>query len=123
LRMRTPVAALLAGLMISGSLSEAAMAARMQVIVPPPAGVTLSAEGAPNALTLKSRYGMPPQLLRQVVAFRTRERAGTIIVKTQEKRLYLVLPGGRALRYAIGVAKDGFEWSGTHSITAKREWP
>jgi lipoprotein-anchoring transpeptidase ErfK/SrfK len=45
------------------------------------------------------------------------------VVDTSHHFLYLVLPRGKALRYGIGVARDGFEWSGTHHITNKREWP
>jgi len=48
---------------------------------------------------------------------------GTIVVNTAERRLYLVLGNGQALRYGIGVGRDGFRWSGTHRITAKKEWP
>lgn len=48
---------------------------------------------------------------------------GTIIINTPERRLYLVLGNGQALRYGIGVGRDGFRWSGVHRISAKREWP
>jgi lipoprotein-anchoring transpeptidase ErfK/SrfK len=48
---------------------------------------------------------------------------GTIVINTAERRLYLVQPGGTALRYGIGVGRDGFRWRGVHRITAKREWP
>ncbi len=48
---------------------------------------------------------------------------GTIYISTSERRLYLILGNGEALRYGIGVGRDGFGWSGTHRITAKREWP
>ena len=48
---------------------------------------------------------------------------GTIFINTAERRLYLVLPGGQALRYGIGVGRDGFRWGGVHRITAKKEWP
>ena len=48
---------------------------------------------------------------------------GTIVINTAERRLYLVQPGGTALRYGIGVGRDGFRWSGVHHVTAKREWP
>jgi len=50
-------------------------------------------------------------------------QAGTIIVKTPERALYYVLGGGKALRYAVGVGKEGFQWSGTSIIAAKAEWP
>ena len=48
---------------------------------------------------------------------------GTIVIDTAERRLYLVQPGGTALRYGIGVGRDGFRWGGVHRISAKREWP
>jgi len=49
--------------------------------------------------------------------------AGTILVNTAERRLYLMLGNGEALRYGIGVGRDGFRWGGIHKVTAKREWP
>jgi lipoprotein-anchoring transpeptidase ErfK/SrfK len=61
--------------------------------------------------------------IRQVVAYPTHERVGTIIVDTGHKFLYLVLGDGTALRYGIGTARTGFEWSGVHTVTSKREWP
>jgi lipoprotein-anchoring transpeptidase ErfK/SrfK len=48
---------------------------------------------------------------------------GTIIVKTPERALYYVLPGGEALRYSVGVGKEGFQWSGNAKIVMKQEWP
>ena len=48
---------------------------------------------------------------------------GTIIISTAERRLYLVQGNGQAISYGIGVGRDGFRWSGTHRITAKKEWP
>ena len=49
--------------------------------------------------------------------------AGTILVNTAERRLYLMTGNGEAIRYGIGVGRDGFRWGGTHKITAMREWP
>jgi lipoprotein-anchoring transpeptidase ErfK/SrfK len=60
---------------------------------------------------------------RQTVYFTGNYAPGTIIINTAERRLYLVEPGGEALRYGIGVGRDGFRWSGVHRISAKREWP
>jgi len=60
---------------------------------------------------------------RQTVAFDSRHAPGTIVVNTRERRLYFVLGGGRAIRYGIGVGRDGFQWGGVHRITAKKEWP
>jgi len=48
---------------------------------------------------------------------------GTIYISTSERRLYLILGNGAALSYGIGVGRDGFRWTGTHRITAKKEWP
>jgi lipoprotein-anchoring transpeptidase ErfK/SrfK len=60
---------------------------------------------------------------RAVVGFDTNYAPGTIVVNTAERRLYLVQDGGTALRYGIGVGRDGFRWGGVHKITAKKEWP
>jgi lipoprotein-anchoring transpeptidase ErfK/SrfK len=60
---------------------------------------------------------------RQVVDFHTDQPAGTIIVRTDEHFLYLVLSGNRAMRYGIGVGRVGFRWSGTVNVTRKTEWP
>jgi len=49
--------------------------------------------------------------------------AGTVIVNTAERRLYLMTGNGQAIRYGIGVGRDGFRWGGIHRISAKREWP
>jgi lipoprotein-anchoring transpeptidase ErfK/SrfK len=60
---------------------------------------------------------------RQTVRFDTAEKPGTIIVDTTEKHLYFVLPEGKAVRYGIGVGREGFEWKGTARVALKREWP
>lgn len=60
---------------------------------------------------------------RQMVLFRTTEKPGTIIIHTSERFLYLVQGNGRALRYGIGVGRDGFQWSGLVKIVRKAEWP
>lgn len=60
---------------------------------------------------------------RRLVYFPSRYAPGTIVIRTGERRLYLVLPQGQALRYGIGVGRDGFRWSGVHRISAKKEWP
>jgi lipoprotein-anchoring transpeptidase ErfK/SrfK len=64
-----------------------------------------------------------PALQRQVVPYAGNQPAGTIIVDPSHTFLYLTLGGGRALRYGIGVGREGFEWSGTESIVCKAEWP
>ena len=63
------------------------------------------------------------RLKRQIVSYATREAPGTIIIDTPNTYLYYVLGGGQAIRYGIGVGRDGFTWSGVQSITKKAEWP
>ncbi|MBV8450460.1 MAG: L,D-transpeptidase [Hyphomicrobiales bacterium] len=60
---------------------------------------------------------------RQEVEYHGEEAPGTVIIDTPEKFLFLVEPGGRALRYGIGVGRPGFEWAGIKTITRKAEWP
>jgi lipoprotein-anchoring transpeptidase ErfK/SrfK len=62
-------------------------------------------------------------LRRQVVNYRTSEAPGTIIIDTPNTFLYLVMPGGKAMRYGIGVGREGFTWAGTKTIERKAEWP
>jgi lipoprotein-anchoring transpeptidase ErfK/SrfK len=66
---------------------------------------------------------IPARLKRQIVSHPTREAPGTIIIDTPNTYLYYVLGNGQAIRYGIGVGRDGFTWSGTQSITKKAEWP
>jgi lipoprotein-anchoring transpeptidase ErfK/SrfK len=60
---------------------------------------------------------------RQIVFFRTSEPAGTIVIHTSDRFLYLILGPDRALRYAIGVGREGFQWAGLERISRKVEWP
>jgi lipoprotein-anchoring transpeptidase ErfK/SrfK len=66
---------------------------------------------------------LPARLQRQVVDYPTNEPAGTVIVDTPHTYLYLTLGGGKAMRYGIGVGREGFTWSGTQTIVRKAEWP
>ncbi len=66
---------------------------------------------------------LPARLQRQVVDYPTREAAGTIIVDTPHTYLYYVLGNGKAIRYGIGVGREGFTWSGVKSIERKTAWP
>ncbi|WP_214474140.1 L,D-transpeptidase [Mesorhizobium sp. dw_380] len=61
--------------------------------------------------------------LRKAVAFATAEQPGTIIIRKNEKALYLVTGQGQALRYRISVGRDGFGWTGVVKVGAKTEWP
>ena len=67
--------------------------------------------------------GLPARLKRQIVSYAGREARGIIIIDTPNTYLYYVLGGGQAIRYGIGVGRDGFTWSGVQSVTKKAEWP
>ncbi|OBQ58270.1 L,D-transpeptidase [Mesorhizobium loti] len=73
------------------------------------------------------RMVMRPQInpiyLPQEVAYDGTQKPGTIVIDTTQNFLYLVEKNGKARRYGVGTGKPGFEWSGTHKITNKREWP
>ncbi|MER8548450.1 L,D-transpeptidase [Mesorhizobium sp. M0601] len=64
-----------------------------------------------------------PEFRRQIVVDPTGEQPGTIVVHSQERLLYLVQPGGEAIRYGVGIGKDGFRWSGRANIQYGKEWP
>ena len=64
-----------------------------------------------------------PQYRPQPVFFRTTQPPGTIVIYTDERFLYLVQDGGRAIRYGIGVGREGFIWQGLQKISRKEEWP
>jgi lipoprotein-anchoring transpeptidase ErfK/SrfK len=66
---------------------------------------------------------LDPRFRRQIVAYSGREAAGTIIVDTPHTFLYLVLGDGRAIRYGIGVGREGFTWAGVKTVARKAEWP
>ena len=66
---------------------------------------------------------LPPQFKRQLVNYETRKPAGTIIIDTANTYLYLVLGGGKAIRYGIGVGREGFSWAGAERVSRMAEWP
>ena len=70
---------------------------------------------------IKSKFD--PMYLPQLVDYETNEKAGTIVIDTNNRFLYLVTGNGKARRYGVGVGKPGFEWAGAHKITRKAEWP
>jgi lipoprotein-anchoring transpeptidase ErfK/SrfK len=89
---------------------------------------------APDRQTPDQRFVQPlieqpapnqrdPRFQRQVVSYTGSEAPGTIIIDTPNTYLYFVLGNGRAMRYGIGVGREGFTWSGVQSVTKKAEWP
>ena len=111
----------LASLFPSGPL-QSAQPGYGQMAYAQPAG-DAAAGGAGYAPIPSPAHAMNPIYDRQVVAYSGRERAGTVIIDTPDKFLYLVEGNGRALRYGIGVGRPGFTWGGVKSITRKAEWP
>ncbi|AYG58209.1 L,D-transpeptidase [Rhizobium jaguaris] len=69
------------------------------------------------------RGQLDPQFLPQIVDYQSKEKPGTIVIDTNNRFLYLVMDGGKARRYGVGVGKPGFEWAGAHTVTRKQEWP
>jgi len=92
-----------------------------------PAGYPFMSSRADQMAPLEEQtdqnFELPAKFKRQVVAYSGSEAPGTIVIDTGSTFLYLVQPGGRAIRYGIGVGRDGFRWSGTQAITKKAEWP
>jgi lipoprotein-anchoring transpeptidase ErfK/SrfK len=78
---------------------------------------------ADNLMTDEGTGVLPERLRRATVAFDTREAPGTIVIDTGNTVLYYVLGQGRAIRYGVGVGRDGFTWSGVQTISRKAEWP
>jgi lipoprotein-anchoring transpeptidase ErfK/SrfK len=77
----------------------------------------------PGYVPTPEQEELPAEYQRQVVFYRTTEPPGTIVVDTPGRFLYLVQGNSRAIRYGIGVGRDGFQWSGLLNITRKAEWP
>jgi len=119
---------------MSRTLRSLALAAIAGAALTTAAGASPLSLTAPDRQTPDQRFVqpvVPPQtgierdarLTRQVVAYATNEAPGTVIIDTPNTYLYLVLGDGRALRYGIGVGRQGFAWAGVQSITKKAEWP
>ena len=66
---------------------------------------------------------VPERFRRAIVAYDSREAPGTVVIDTANTQLYYVLGNGRAMRYGVGVGREGFTWSGTQTVTRKAEWP
>ena len=79
-------------------------------------------DGTPNE-TGTATADTSARLRRQVVDYSTTEAPGTVIVDTPNTYLYFVLGGGKAIRYGIGIGREGFTWSGVETIERKSEWP
>jgi lipoprotein-anchoring transpeptidase ErfK/SrfK len=120
---------LVATMAIATSFSTGASANPFAIFNLPFQPAERSAPLPPEARAYQSVPGMeetadlPARFRRQMIEYRTNEAPGTIVIDTSNTYLYLVLGNGRAMRYGIGVGRDGFTWSGTQTITKKAEWP
>ena len=83
----------------------------------------LAIEDQPGYQPSRSEEQLGGALQRQLVFFRTAEPAGTVVVFTSQRFLYVVQGNNRALRYGIGVGREGFQWAGLLKISRKAEWP
>jgi lipoprotein-anchoring transpeptidase ErfK/SrfK len=93
-----------------------ATAAPLSPSSPRSSGASVAQDGGAGA-------GFPAELQRQLVDFQTRFPPGTVVIDTEQTHLYYVLRDGQAIRYGIGVGRDGFTWSGEQAVTRKAEWP
>jgi lipoprotein-anchoring transpeptidase ErfK/SrfK len=84
---------------------------------------TSQIEDQPGYVPTPDEENLAAQYRRQLVFYRTNEPPGTIVVDTPARFLYLVQDNNRAIRYGIGVGRDGFQWSGLLKISRKAEWP
>jgi lipoprotein-anchoring transpeptidase ErfK/SrfK len=115
-----PLIAIIAFLIMFGL--SAASAKPLAMFAP-----TAQSKAAPQPATVETddeeRVELPARFKRQVVNYRTSEAPGTIVIDTPHTYLYFVLGNGQAIRYGIGVGREGFTWSGVKSIERKAEWP
>ena len=115
-------AVLAAGVLIS-ALALGSTPARAQAASQSAMHETLDIGDEPGRISTEEVTITDGPFRRQLVFFRTTEAPGTIEIHTAERFLYLVLGNNRALRYGIGVGREGFQWSGLVKIVRKSEWP
>ena len=117
----------LAALIAAAAIATPASAQSLFAFLAPPAQTQAAPQpqAADPAATDEAadEAPLPPRLQRQIVDYSTHETPGTIIVDTPHTYLYLVLGDGKAMRYGIGVGREGFTWSGVKAVARKAEWP
>lgn len=111
--MKTVLSAIVSTLLVLATVMDTAQAARFFNFD--------TGQFEDRAVTQRANAHNP--IPREIVEYKTDLKPGTIVVETAERRLYFVLPDGQAIRYGIGVGRDGFRWSGSHRVTRKAEWP
>ncbi|HZP69579.1 MAG TPA: L,D-transpeptidase [Pseudolabrys sp.] len=119
--MSKSVAALAAAAALSCNVANAEP---LFAFLTPPAPMQIAPQAVqPEPAEESDDAQLAPNLRRQVVSYSGHEAPGTVIVDTPHTYLYYVLGGGKAIRYGIGVGRQGFTWSGVKSIERKAEWP
>jgi lipoprotein-anchoring transpeptidase ErfK/SrfK len=122
-RVENFVLAALAMSMLAFAAPDLFAATTPTVIEAPASADEMKIDDQPGYQPTAEQEQLDPQYQRQLVFYRTSEPPGTIIVQTAERYLYLVQGGNRAIRYGIGVGRDGFQWRGLVKISRKQEWP
>jgi lipoprotein-anchoring transpeptidase ErfK/SrfK len=115
------------GVLAASALFSSAASAQVLGYAPtpqsfPPGNIMVN-PGQPALSDGGSTSVLPERLRRAVVNISTREVPGTVIIDTSNTALYYVLGQGRAIRYGVGVGREGFTWAGTQTISRKAEWP
>ena len=110
-------------LLLAPSVFSSAASAQVPGQVLGYASAQPSAFPTDEVMTAPDEGAVPARLRRAVVAFGTTEAPGTIVIDTGNTQLYYVLGQGRAIRYGVGVGREGFTWSGVQTISRKAEWP
>ncbi len=116
----------LAALALSGCATTGSTRTAAAAPATPPPEVTAMYAPLPNEqfpVRAPNLALVDPKYWRQVVDDPTGERPGTVVVSTAERLLYLVRDDGKALRYGVGIGREGFSWSGRAQIAYKRAWP
>ncbi len=128
---RTFATGSLAALIAAAAFAGSAQAQQLAYVAPAPQAQFAPQAANPSATDYARDDAMigdenaelPPRLQRQVVNYATREAPGTVVVDTPHTFLYYVLGNGKAIRYGIGVGREGFTWSGVKHVARKNEWP
>ncbi len=123
LRSSRAVLAAAAFVLTATVFTDAAHAAQRMFLFEPPFQSLSDGRQRHDVRVKSGKVKLSPEFRRQLVSYETNQSAGTVVVDTRSKFLYLFLGNGKAMRYGIGTARSGFEWKGTHKVTAKREWP
>jgi lipoprotein-anchoring transpeptidase ErfK/SrfK len=112
-----------------GGRGQAVTYPGQDIVLRPPMPMTSQQRAVISALPLEDQpetgpvKSLPPQFRRTIIDYPSKEPAGTIIIDTPHTYLYLVLGNGKAMRYGIGVGREGFTWSGAEKVTKMAEWP